>query len=205
MGAAASKKLSPPAAQPGDILRQRPGRQRTGGHHHNSVGWDRVHPLPPHGDERVRQYSRRHRAGKRVPIHGERAARRHLAGESRRHAYAAKPPHLFLKQPRRAVQPLGLQGVGTHQLRESLPVMGRGVLSRLHLGQFHRHPRLRDGPGRLAARQPRADDSDSIHRPIPPPARPSPAPPGPRPRHGALFQSRSPRSGRQHRRCAPFS
>lgn len=205
MGAAASKKLSPPPHSRAISSASGPAVS----------GPVATTTIPSAGIASTRsrrtvmsgcaQYSRRHRAGKRVPIHGERAARRHLAGESRRHAYAAKPPHLFLKQPRRAVQPLGLQRVGTHQLRESLPVMGRGVLSRLHLGQFHRTPacamaQAASQPASPAPMTRIASIGLFLRR-----ARPSPAPPGLALVMGPFFKAAALGQAGNTGRCAPFS
>ena len=104
IGAIASKKAS--AVGPGfgpDRFGERRRRQR-------ARGDDRLVPvggrqardfLATDGDERMRFEPRRHRRGKAVAVHRERAAGRHLVGVAAGHDQRPGKPHLGVQQPDR--------------------------------------------------------------------------------------------------------
>ena len=162
-------KAQAPTAQPGDVLRQRLGGQRSGGDDRHPVGGDRRHLSLPHRNERMGADRLRHPGGKRIPIHRQRPAGRHRAAPGNGHGQTTQPCHLLLQQSGGALQPLRLQRIGANQLGKQRLVMRRGILLRFHLPQGHRLARLRRRIGSLAACQPRPDHRDchTDFRPFP--------------------------------------
>ena len=89
----------------------------------------------------------------------ERAARRQLVRVGRTHDQRAGAAHLLVDHADRVVGGIvGAEGIGADQFGQRLGEVGLGAAHRPHLVQYDRHARLRELPGRLAAREAAADD-----------------------------------------------
>ena len=145
-----------------EIVCHRIGRQRSCRYNHFSFVRNRVILPFHHGNIGMVSDARRHRAGKTLTIHCQRAAGRHpcliCAGKDQR----PQPPQFLLKQPHSILQLIGTQGVGAHQLGKCLVGMRGGVFSGLHLMQLYGNPPASQLPGCFAARQTRTDHQNSM-------------------------------------------
>ena len=100
-----------------------------------------------------------HRSREAVAVDGERAAGRQLVGISRAHDQRARAAHLLVQQADGVVLGVvGAEGVGADEFGEGLGEMGLGAARGPHLVEHDGDARLRELPGRLAAREPAAHD-----------------------------------------------
>ena len=98
------------------------------------------------------------KAGERIPIYGQRAARGHPRPIRRRHYQRIQMAHFFLEQAHGVLQPIRSQRIGTDQLRKQGRMMGRAHGLGLLLDQRDGNAPPDQLPGGFAARQARADN-----------------------------------------------
>ena len=189
------KKAEKTAAKTADALAQRLGRKRSRRDDHGSVRRDRRDLLAHDGDVRVGFDARGDRFGEQIPVHRERSARRHAAGQRRFDADGAEHPHLLLQKSGRRCEPFRLERIGTDQFREFVRFVRRGKPHRLHFRQCYRQACRGQLRRSFHTGKPAADHQAITHR--------SYLPYLPSFCARLSFQSRSSRPGRQVRR--PFS
>ena len=157
------KRERAPPRQAGDVLRQRALGERPGGRQHQRVRLGFAHGLRLARAQRdigVSLHKRRHAGGKGLAVHSQRAARRHAAALGHGQQCAAQQFHFRLQQAGGGIQPVGLEGIGAHKLREIRVFMRGGKFMRLLLPQFHGVAAAREIQRGLASREARAQDPD---------------------------------------------
>ena len=117
--------------------------------------------FPAHGDARLRLHHPGDACAERIPVHGQRAARRHAARARGRQKRRAQKLHLGFQKAAGGIQPFGLEGVRAHKLGKARRMVRRAESEGLLLVQSDGPAPLCKVQRRLAARKARADDVDA--------------------------------------------
>ena len=150
------------AAKLFNVRRQRFGGERSRCDHRHAVCGQSGHLGLLDRDERMPAHRIGHGGGKQIPIHCQRATRRHSAFFRDRHTKRAECFHFRLEQPRRTFDARRLERIGADKLRKKRRAVRRRVFLRLHFFQCDRHAALCRSICRFTARQSRADHRESF-------------------------------------------
>ena len=99
---------------------------------------------------------------KRMAIDGQRGARRHARRIGRAHDDRAEPAHLFFDQPDGVIDLVGAERIAADELGQSVGLMHGGRPHRPHLVNGDVGAELGRLPGRLATREPAANDVNHL-------------------------------------------
>ena len=103
--------------------------------------------------------------GKSVAVHGERAARRQLVRVGRAQDQRSRAAHFLVQEADGVVLPIvRAERIGAHELGQPRRPVRRRHACGAHLVQHHARARVRRLPGRLAPREPAADDMNDVKR-----------------------------------------
>ena len=147
----------------GDAPGQRPLGERAGGDEQRRGLVDVRRLLMAHRDVRMRFHHAGDLCREHVPVHRQRAARRHAGGLGGLQKMAAHGAHLQLEQSRRGIRALGFQRVGANQLGKAGALVGGGKPDGLLLVQRHLHAVVRQPQRGLAPGQTRAVNGQFFH------------------------------------------
>jgi hypothetical protein len=140
-------------------LRERVGRERTGGHDR----WSRrkILQLFAHDPDTWLGLQRtRHVIREQVSIYRQRAAGGNSPPVRDTQQKAAEVPHLGLQDAVRSVQVLRLEGIGADDLGQVIGLVGRRRTGGTHLVQVHAVPQGHKLPRRLGPGETAADHRD---------------------------------------------